>query len=377
MPYIVGHPVQNPSDFYGRQRQVTRLFEIIGSPQAQSVNILGLKRAGKTSFLRYIAHPATLVRYLRHPEKTAVIYIDMATCKNPAHFYYRLLAQLKMKLGQVNTGFLWKESAPQAMNIYDVEAFLCHYPQRRIVLLLDDFDQMPTGTFGRDFLTELRAMTSVTDYDLVLVTTSYGELYLLANEMGLPPTSPFFNIFFPVPLYLAELELPVIEALICQPAIQAGVPFAASEVQSIKEMAGTLPFLLQATAARWLYHKRLGGQPDPQVVEKQLIAELAPFFEQWWAQFDSCQKEILTQFVRPKAMPRFSFSQFTLGEAEHRLRQYGLIAEKGRGTAVNSTIFAGWIAQQVETKPAPPTAPDYQEPPLPQPQPQAQDAYLT
>ncbi|NJN55658.1 MAG: ATP-binding protein, partial [Anaerolineae bacterium] len=54
MPYIVGHPVQNPTDFYGRQRQISQLFEIINAVQPQSANIIALPHSGKTSFLRYI-----------------------------------------------------------------------------------------------------------------------------------------------------------------------------------------------------------------------------------------------------------------------------------------------------------------------------------
>jgi serine/threonine-protein kinase len=345
MPYTVGRPVQNPADFYGRQRQISRLFEIIGNPQPQSVSLSGLSRAGKTSFLRHIARPAVMVRHLRHPEKMVMVYVDMSACKTPGHFYYRVLMQLKTALGLVRTGFLWKESAPEQTTIYDVEAFLCHFPDRRIVLLLDDFDQMSPATFGRDFLTELRAMTSVRDYDLVCVTTSFTDMSVIGSRAGLPPTSPFFNIFSPTPLYLGELETAVIDTLICQPALQAGTPLSAAEMQQIKYLAGTLPFLLQVTAVRWLYHKRQGSVPDADTILTQLTAELAPYFAHWWGQFDPCQRQILEQLTIPHPKPSLTFSQFTLDEARHRLCQYGLLVERGRQTAVNGAIFHAWIAQ--------------------------------
>lgn len=358
MPYTIGHPVQNPADFYGRHRQISRLYEIIGNPQAQSVTVLGLNRTGKTSFLRYVAQPTVMVRHLRHPEKMVMVYVDMASCKTPAYFYYRVLMQLKMALGQVNTGFLWKESLPDQTSIYDVEAYLCHFPDRRIVLLLDDFDQISPASFSRHFLTELRAMTSVADYDLVCVTTSFTDLHYLGSQLGLPPTSPFFNIFFPVPLYLAELEMTAIDPLTSQPALQAGIPLSAEETQQIRRLAGTLPFLLQATAARWLYHKRLDSMPDPDVVLNQLVAELSPYFVDWWERFDRCQRQILAQLIAHRPISTQSFSQFTLGEAEHRLRQYGLIVDRGRRTAVNGEIFAAWLSRHF----APPL--ETEEPPV-------------
>lgn len=350
MPYTIGHPVQHPTEFYGRQRQISQLFEIIGTAHPQSANIIGLPRSGKTSFLRTIAHPSVMVRYVRHPEQMVMVYVDMATCKTPGLFYYRILSQLKMNLGQVNTGFLWKESLPEQTSIYDVEAFLCHFPHHRIVLLLDDFDAIDINTFDRHFLTELRAMTSVSDYALVCVTTAFADLHTLGSQVGLPPTSPFFNIFFPTPLFLAELETAVLDLLITQPALQAGMPLSAAEVQQIRQLAGELPFLLQLTAARWLYHKRLEGIPTADVVMTQLMAELSPLFSNWWTRLDACQQQILTDLTVTQepfvASRRVRFSQFTLAEAERRLRHFGLISDHKQGTAINSGIFSAWIRQQ-------------------------------
>ncbi len=346
MPYTVGHPVQSPADFYGRQRQINQLFEIIGGGHPQSANIIGLPGSGKTSFLRHIAHPSVMVRHVRHPERMVMVYVDMASCKTPALFYYRILTQLKMSLGQVNTGFLWKESPPDQTTIYDVEAYLCHYPLHRVVLLLDDFDALNQETFDRHFLTELRAMTSVNDYDLVCVTTALADLHHLGSRLGLPTTSPFFNIFAPAAIYLAEMETAVIPPLITEPALQTGTPLSAADVAQIQQLAGTLPYLLQVTAARWLYHKRLDGSPIMGVVQTQLLAELSVYFGQWWARLDACQRQILTELeTADPAAGSASFTPFTRAEAERRLRQFGLIVERGRHTAVNGDLFTAWIRQ--------------------------------
>ncbi len=347
MPFIVGHPVQNPSGFYGRQRHISQLFEIIGSPQAQSVNILGLHHAGKTSFLRHIAHPAVMVRHLRHPENMVMVYADLTICKTSAHFYYLVQTQLRMKLGQVNTGLLWKDSPPDQMSIYDVEAFLCHFPNRRIILLVDEFDQVSSKPFGRNFLTELRAMASADDYDLTLVTASTSDLYLIGKQVGLPAASPFFNIFFPSAIYLAGLETAVIDTLIGQPAMQAGAPFSAEDVQTIKQLAGSLPYLLQVASARWSYHKRLGYFPDRDAVRKQLVAELSSCFSTWWASFDKCQRQLLAQLVMKQPLSHLPFSHFTIREAEYRLLQVGLVVKQGDCLDLNGAIIKDWIRQQL------------------------------
>ena len=108
MSYIVGHPIKHPADFYGRHEQTTRFFEIIGGRQAQSVSILGVRRAGKTSFLQYVAHPATMAHYLPNTDEYNMVYLDMSSCKTPSDFYYRLLQRLKVSPGNAQTDFLWK-----------------------------------------------------------------------------------------------------------------------------------------------------------------------------------------------------------------------------------------------------------------------------
>lgn len=348
MSYIVGHPVQNPADFYGRQSQVSQLFKTIGQPNAQSIQLLGLKRAGKTSFLRYIAQPTVMVRHLRHPENIIMAYVDMSACKTPAHFYYRVLMQLKMALGQAKSGFLWKESAAEKTNIYDVEAFLCHFPHRRIVLLLDDFDQLGDA-FSRDFLTELRAMTSVTDYDLICITTSFAHLHAIGQAMGLPASSPFFNLFTAEPLYLAGLDTAVIDPLLCQPALQAGVALSAEETQQIRRLAGTLPFVIQVTAARWLYHKRLGGFPDADIVLNQMVAELSPYFEQWWQQSNLHEQHLLRQLANSQPLSALPLTQGTISQALHNLQIYGLLVPHGPHHLLNGVIWQKWVKQQTAT----------------------------
>ncbi|MCP4420266.1 MAG: AAA family ATPase, partial [Chloroflexi bacterium] len=218
MSYIVGHPIKHPADFYGRHEQVTRFFEIIGGTQAQSVSVLGVRRAGKTSFLQFVAHPTIISRYLPNADNCLMVYIDVSSCKSPSDFYYRLLQRLKVSLGKAKTNFLWKESPLGQTNLYDIESYLCQFPKQRIILLLDEFDHLQTGAFTHDFLTELRAMTSVLEYDLACVTASYWDLYTLGTRLGLPPTSPFYNIFYPTPIYMSALELAEATLLIDTPA---------------------------------------------------------------------------------------------------------------------------------------------------------------
>lgn len=351
MSYIIGHPIKHPADFYGRHEQIGRFFEVIGGRQAQSVSVLGLRRAGKTSFLQYIAHPEIMARYLPNPEAYTLVYLDMSSCKTPSDFYYRLLQRLKVSLGKAKTDFLWKESPLGQTNLYDIESYLCQFPQKRVVLLLDEFDHLRTEAFTHDFLTELRAMTGVLEYELACVTASYWDLYTLGTRLGLPPTSPFYNIFYPTPIFVAELEAVETMALIQMPAAKGDIMFSNAELEEIQEMAGSLPFFVQATAAKWCQQKRANHPVQPARIRQQLAADLAPYFDQWWHSFNEAERAVLLAAAEERPLVTLGYLPIELEGMLRRFHNYGLLEREEDRVAINGRIFQTWLRQyaQMET----------------------------
>ncbi|GAB4272182.1 MAG: hypothetical protein Kow0080_18340 [Candidatus Promineifilaceae bacterium] len=346
MTYIVGHPIKNPGDFYGRYEQIIRFYEIIGGTQTQSISILGLRRAGKTSFLKYISHPDVMARFLPNASQYIMVYIDMSYSKTPSEFYYRLLMRIKQELGnKVVTTNLWKPSPPAETTIYDVETWLCEFQEKRVVLLLDEFDHLRSQAFDQDFLTELRAMTSVLDYDLACVTASYWDLYQLGAHLGLPPTSPFYNIFYPTPLYISGLDAADSNALIRNPALQQGFTYTNSEVEAIEKLAGTLPFFLQAVADKWLTQRRQDGKVNEDRIREDLTSEMHPFFSQWWRTMSEIDRHLLAEAAQIETLHDITYHQVELAEAHRRLLAYGLLREVNGSLQINGDVFHHWLVQ--------------------------------
>lgn len=343
MPYIVGHPIKKPEDFYGRSQQTRRFFEIIGGTQAQSVSVLGLRRAGKTSFLQYVAHEEVMARCLPNPENYVMVYVDMSTCKTPSDFYHRLLIRLKIALGQGEPVNLWKDAPTGITRMYDVEALLCQYSQKRVVLLLDEFDHLKTAAFDQDFLTELRAMTSVPDYELACVTSSYWDLYQLGTHIGLPPTSPFYNIFYPTPIYMPGFDLADVKALIREPAERAGIEMTDEDVQQISHLSGSLPFFIQATAAKWAQEKLKEASPNPARIGSHMVAVMSPYFAQWWRHFSPCERDLLQALTNKDPIDKLPYTDIELSEAARRLLNYGLLVRWGDGFRMNGSTIGFWI----------------------------------
>jgi len=53
-PYIVGPPIENPQQFYGRHQELKQIFDTLNRQPLQHFAIIGLRRSGKSSLLKYI-----------------------------------------------------------------------------------------------------------------------------------------------------------------------------------------------------------------------------------------------------------------------------------------------------------------------------------
>jgi hypothetical protein len=345
MPYIVGPPIRHPEDFYGRSAELARFFEIIGGTQTQSISVRGLRRAGKTSFLQYVTHPDVIARYLPEPDRYAMIYIDISACRNPSDFYQRVQQRVRLAVSDVQSADRRQAAPVGPTSYYDIETLLCQFPQYRFVLLLDEFDHMNTDAFGQDFLVELRALTGVWEYDLACVTASYWDLYHLGSQVGLPPTSPFYNIFYPTPLFLPGLQSATAASLIEQPARQAQVRFQSRQIEQVLQMGGTLPFFVQASAAQWYQLLRLGRSPNTGAIQQQLMTEMTPYFGQWWRHFQPAEREALLLMAQQQAHGGVADTA-VLPDVLYTLHRFGLVVQERSRLFINGDLFADWIVQE-------------------------------
>lgn len=342
MPYTVGPPVRLPTDFFGRQRQTRQFYETLAGAQTQCVSVLGLRRAGKTSFLRYVAHPEVVGAHLPDAPRYAMVYVDMSACHSAADFYRRVYQKLIGGLPSAPPGV---PRSPQTADAYAVESLLYEYRGRRVVVFMDEFDQLRTGGFGDEFMTELRALAGVWDYELAYVTASYWDLHRLGNFVGLAQTSPFYNIFFPTPIYLSGLSPAELEALVRVPARRVGVEATDEDVAFVRHYAGTLPFFVQAVAAVWLTHKLQGRRPDEREVIQRLVSEMWPYYEQWWRHFNDVERDMLAAVAQERPVERLPYSPAEIAAAGDRLGNYGVIARTGSQWGVDSALLSHWLRE--------------------------------
>ncbi len=84
--FITGTPITQPRYFFGREKELKRLFDLLKRRPLQNAAIIGKRRSGKTSLLQYLKNitttpteqlrPGQKSDWLPHPENYRWIFVD-------------------------------------------------------------------------------------------------------------------------------------------------------------------------------------------------------------------------------------------------------------------------------------------------------------
>jgi transcriptional regulator with XRE-family HTH domain len=237
-PFIYGDPVP-PEKFYGRRQAILEVKNRIGAIASQSVNIVGLRRIGKTSLLGYIcANPTEFIQPERQP---LIISLDLQS--NPVSTPAGIVEGLRRGIMRQQGKEPWKQDENE--DGWAVQDGLEALRDRgvRLIVMLDEFEAISSRLeqfqgWGEDWRS--KASTQGLFSLVVASKRPISEMY-----QGLGLTSPFGNIFSTTILGGLEPEA-------WQKLVRDG--FAGSKVSEatldwIDELAGGLPLYVQMAAA--------------------------------------------------------------------------------------------------------------------------------
>jgi len=193
-PFVVGPPIFEPINFFGRTKEIQRVFMALQGSVLQHSAIIGKPRSGKTSLLHYLRkitqtpinqlRPHQKSNWLPLPDRYQWVFVDfqdprMGTIEG---FFRYLIHQL---------GFIQPQESHLSVFV-DTLAKKIHLPT---VILLDEIQAafMIPG-LDKQFWWALRSLsTNLTEGKLAFVITSQKSLGDIVLDDGLP--SPFLNIF--------------------------------------------------------------------------------------------------------------------------------------------------------------------------------------
>jgi len=243
-PFVIGPPITEPSQFFGREYVLKRIFDIWKYLPLQHIAVVGLKRSGKTSLLHYLRHIIDTPKEKLRPQQRndwltpgyQWIFIDF---QDPRMCYQESL--LRYMLVELDM------PVPEPTDLVGFMEVIDQYLEIPTLILLDEISAgLASNELDEQFWWGMRSLGS---------HHSGGKLGFLMTAHQAPEEiilddnkpSPFFNIFGHV-LYLGPLTEPEARALIAS----SPLPFPETDVAWILEQSGCWPALLQI-----LCHARL------------------------------------------------------------------------------------------------------------------------
>jgi len=268
--FIAGPPITHPRRFFGRERELKRIFNLLKNPPLQNAAIIGPRRSGKTSLLLHlkniVAPPPTQLRHgqrsdwVPEPERYRWVFVDFQDPRvgGREDLLRRILRSLDLPepnpcdLDHFINVVAQRLRAPTVILLDEIGVALQRYPE------LDD-----------TFWEGLRALSThqVAD-NLAFVLAAHEPPDQLAAHSN--HSSPFFNIFG----YTATLG-PLTEAEARALIDSSPAPFPDADVEWILAESGRWPILLQILCRERLVALEDGEADDAWREEGQL--QMAPF----------------------------------------------------------------------------------------------------
>jgi hypothetical protein len=269
-PFITGAPITHPRHFFGRQRELKRLFDLLKRHPLQNAAIIGKRRSGKTSLLHYLKNitttppeqlrPGQKSDWLPHPERYCWIFVDFQDSRmaSPERLLSYILECLKMNV-------------PTPCELDYFMDVVSENLQTPTVILLDEIgvglQRCPELDDG--FWESLRSLaTNHTGGNLAFVLATHESPIELARHTG--HSSPFFNIFGYTATLGALTEAEARELIASSP-----IPFPAEDVAWILKQSECWLLLLQI-----LCRERLFSLEDGEIGDdwrKYGLEQIKPF----------------------------------------------------------------------------------------------------
>ena len=333
-PYLNRVAIRDPRQFYGRRREIAKIFSRVGASRPQSISIVGDRRIGKSSLLNQIYHPEVRSQFIDQQHKYVFLFIDLQQRRHiaPDDLFQDVFAQLADALGEEAVAGL----APSFDGMRKVLARL-RGADKRLVILFDEFDAVTTNRrFDLDFYSFLRALAN--NYDVAYVTSSNRDLQELCHT-AMIADSPFFNIFTNV--YLRAFSQAEARQLVAEPSAAAGVPLE-PYARDILDVAGYFPFFLQIACSSYFDALVEGAGAENrlrQAAEDLFLDEARGHFRFIWEHLDADHRDVIRTLVMGGEIDAQKSHVF------EDLKRAGYVVEGPRGPRVFSSLFVDAISR--------------------------------
>lgn len=341
-PYQYKKAIENPDDFFGRKKEINRIFALISdAAEPHSISITGGRKIGKSSLIHFVKNEKTKKKYLENPDEYVFVYLKLGLFLG--YGTRRLCEILLRELSNAAS----EEISSLSNNIHEtLEKFIetLSMKGKKIVFVLDEFDSMPKiPAFNSELLGYFRGL--INRYPLSFITSSIlpiNELTRAKNglQAEIEIGSPFFNIFYNLNLgYLKEQEaLELIE----KPSSRQKMKFNQGDKDFIREIAFLHPFFIQMACHHLFDFRKEKNKVNGENIDKEscntlflrFYNETIDYWDLYLSKLDQEERDVLLRICEGKRIS--SRKQ----EALHRLHSKSLIWSENGNWKVVSSAFA-------------------------------------
>jgi len=338
-PYLNRVMIRKPEDFFGRDREIQRIYSRLDAPHPQSISVVGERRMGKSSLLNFLYQRRNRREHMQHYRDAIFVYMDFqrGDSMDTTKFIDILMEMFSYEM---ESGFKGDgkertlDTLKEAIESLDANG-------KRVIVLMDEFDAITTNpNFEMQFFSFLRFLAN--NYKVAYVTSSVNDLQQMCYDKEIAD-SPFFNIFSNLPLRPFSHAEAV--DLISVPSEREGMPLA-PYVDEILELSGYFPMYIQmaCSGAFESVVEDGGSTPDWEQVRKTFLDEATPHFSFIWERMDEGLRGNLMRVASGRHIDK-KFEH--VSEDLHRL---GYLRKKDDGhSVVFSRPFRDFIRDRLES----------------------------
>lgn len=356
-PFYYGGTIKQSNLFIGRQREVHEICEAIAA--SASVSVVGERRIGKSSLLRYLADPGIKQKNGLNSQNYIFAHFDFLGYPTitPADLWRHLLSEC---LSQITAPALDTQVrtliAQGDITLADLEHLMRQFrsEQLSLVILLDEFDTAASNpNFDQAFYGSLRHLSNDS---LSYIVASHRSLSELRYAHPDTIVSPFFNIFRRVTL--GGFTADEVEKLLTTALAGTGITFDERDRRRIELWADSHPYFIQMVAYfifdAYRYGYRSQRTADYRWELERVRDNSYDHFRYYWDQSEPGEKLILSILSLVDVGELHLFSEYFRHNTPlvRRLRERVLIVQTEAGAdRLFSALFGEWITETISFVP--------------------------
>jgi len=334
-PFLNRGMIKNPDDFFGRSREINRIFSRLDAEFPQSISVVGERRAGKSSLLNYVYQRRNRRDQMQHYHNAIFVFMDFQrgsdmTVERFIDVLFGMFRYERHNAKALDTGHMDLDTLRAVVEELSDQG-------KRIIVLMDEFDAITKNpNFDMQFFSFLRFLAN--NFKVAYVTSSHNDLQQMCHDKEIAD-SPFFNIFSNLPLRGFNRDEAV--ELITVPSEREGLPLGA-HADRILEMSGLFPLFIQmACAATFEYIVDHDGQaPDWNQIGAAFADEARPHYKAVWDRWDDNTRANVTQVAAGKPVDK------KLHHINEELERLGYLIESSGRLDIFSEPFRRFILEQ-------------------------------